>query len=563
LLGAAVIGLSTLAVRAGDMPIAGLPEQPALALWRLTDVAEPSGRAAAPPVVRAHTIEIDRRALSGVEQRDVIALPLPGDRTVTGRVDRLERRGTRLTVGGPIVGAGPGSFTIVSHDGAEAGVVRDGRRLYRLRADSGCGEIEEIDGRRFPPCLAAAAPKDAGSSPGGLEGPACDDGSTIDVLILYTPIARDEAGGRSQVEAEIALAVEVANSAYTDSDSAPRLRLVHVRETPYDEPGFYPEHLLRLINPGDGFLDEAHDLRDTYGADIVTLIVADTFACGAARLMTVLSPSFESQAFNVVTLICAAANFSYAHEVGHTSGCQHDREAAGSQGGVFEYSYGFRFVGDTGEWRSVLGIGPGTRVGRFSNPDVLFDGVPTGLPEGDPASADNARTLDESALTVANFRCSTLFAPTTFNVVLGDHEAGDVDDLAASDDTYVEVDPTGDRVHRRDGQCLRADGDDRDGLDRDPHAAAAAAVALRLRRGLVGDRRRACLHGRRQCRRGRDHDRSRAVRGSRHRRPGHAHRLVRSGRGAVRGVGDPHRSGHVAGGAVKAGCHALPQSMRP
>ena len=44
----------------------------------------------------------------------------------------------------------------------------------------------------------------------------------------------------------------------------------------------------------------------------------------------------------------------------------------------------------------------------FSNPDVMFNGQPTGIDhDTDPAnSADNARSINDTAYTVANFRVS-------------------------------------------------------------------------------------------------------------------------------------------------------------
>jgi hypothetical protein len=47
-----------------------------------------------------------------------------------------------------------------------------------------------------------------------------------------------------------------------------------------------------------------------------------------------------------------------------------------------------------------------TRIQHWSNPDVNFNGVPTGVPEGEFDSADNRKTLNNTALTVANFRQS-------------------------------------------------------------------------------------------------------------------------------------------------------------
>jgi hypothetical protein len=45
-----------------------------------------------------------------------------------------------------------------------------------------------------------------------------------------------------------------------------------------------------------------------------------------------------------------------------------------------------------------------TRIQYWSNPDVLYSGVATGIPEGQANPADNSMVLDNTAYTVANFR---------------------------------------------------------------------------------------------------------------------------------------------------------------
>jgi hypothetical protein len=44
------------------------------------------------------------------------------------------------------------------------------------------------------------------------------------------------------------------------------------------------------------------------------------------------------------------------------------------------------------------------RIGYFSNPDLAYNGEPIGIPEGQPNAADNRKTLNNTAFTVANFR---------------------------------------------------------------------------------------------------------------------------------------------------------------
>lgn len=171
----------------------------------------------------------------------------------------------------------------------------------------------------------------------------------------------------------------------------------------YVESGDFGTELSRLRSKTDGHMDQVHGLRDQYGADLVALIIDNNQYCGIAYLMTTLSPGFESNAFSVTWYQCATGNYSFGHELGHNMGCAHDRQNA--SGGVFPYSFGYRFFGQGGgQYRTIMAYAPGTRIQRFSNPDVLFDGTPTGRPVGAADSAHNALSINNAASTVALWR---------------------------------------------------------------------------------------------------------------------------------------------------------------
>src|SRR6185503_4976880 len=65
------------------------------------------------------------------------------------------------------------------------------------------------------------------------------------------------------------------------------------------------------------------------------------------------------------------------------------------------------FVGNSGTaYRSVMAYGSADRKTHsfFSNPNIIYDGKPTGVPTTAANSADNAQTLNRSALLVSQFR---------------------------------------------------------------------------------------------------------------------------------------------------------------
>ena len=94
-------------------------------------------------------------------------------------------------------------------------------------------------------------------------------------------------------------------------------------------------------------------------------------------------------------------NLSFPHEIGHNMGAHHDRDNAGSA--PFPYAYGWRWDGNNGtQYRSVMAYSPGSRQPYFSNPDINFQGAPTGVEN----SEDNARCHDNTRFSVSKFRDS-------------------------------------------------------------------------------------------------------------------------------------------------------------
>ncbi|MCJ7591366.1 MAG: M12 family metallo-peptidase, partial [Woeseiaceae bacterium] len=132
-------------------------------------------------------------------------------------------------------------------------------------------------------------------------------------------------------------------------------------------------------------------------------------ACGIAGVMTSVSTSFASNAFNVVKASCLSQH-SLAHEIGHNQGNKHDRDST-TGSGAYAYSYGFRRCASDGSgFRTVMSYsctGAG-RVAWFSNPNAYYNGYSTGIAyESDPNnSADNGRSMNNTASTVAAFRSS-------------------------------------------------------------------------------------------------------------------------------------------------------------
>ncbi len=154
-------------------------------------------------------------------------------------------------------------------------------------------------------------------------------------MVLWTPAARNAVGGTTDaIQSLVLAAVANANLAYANSGVHAQLRLVYSGEVNYTEtPSNISGDLDALSTSGDGKIDQAQSLRAQYGADVVTLIgngYAANGSCGIGYIMSTVSTSFAPYAYTVVDQSCAAGYLSYAHEVGHNEGLQHDPANAGS-----------------------------------------------------------------------------------------------------------------------------------------------------------------------------------------------------------------------------------------
>lgn len=371
-------------------------------------------------VVRSRSVGIDAVALAKTKAGEHLTLNFFEDVTLLALIERSRQSGiSTVHLQGSIVGVQDSDVLVVVHDGAVAGLIRaPGKGTFRIRSAPGRGQIvEEVDGSKFFPC--GTGPEHAISAEPAVQ-PQFNDAAGpvqcplfIDIMIVYTPEARDLEGGSAAIQAIALLAIDATNAAYANSQINHFVRLVYVGEVDYVESGDFGLELDRLRNPTDGFMDEVHALRDQYGADLVDLFISHTQGntiCGVAYLMDVVSPGFEQYGFSVCNTGCVSGGFVFEHEIGHNMGCHHDRDNAGSPP-AFDFSYGHRFTGDNFVlYRTIMSYSPGDRIPYFSNPNVAYQGQPTGVPagstdpQGNPNSADNAQTHNLTSETVAAFR---------------------------------------------------------------------------------------------------------------------------------------------------------------
>jgi hypothetical protein len=239
----------------------------------------------------------------------------------------------------------------------------------------------------------------AGIGPGTISGGHFGNAAVPPQIVISVIVAYTKAAARfySDIERDlVALAMEEANQSFDNSGvSNVQLELVHTYATDYVEAGSHFNHVFGFADKKDGVMDEVHELRDRYRADVAVLIVDDSMGCGLAA--QIHAPA--DRAFAVVDQGCAATSYSLAHEIGHLIGARHD---VGIDDSVQPFAYGHGFVHGT-EWRTMMSYkescGGCPRIPVWSSPAIKIKGVPAGND-----TSNNAQVIAEEAARVAAFR---------------------------------------------------------------------------------------------------------------------------------------------------------------
>jgi hypothetical protein len=374
-------------------------------------------------VVRSQTVSINLPLLAGSAgasatlpiQGQSVALNLFEDVSFIADPDQVTANQNGLTWIGKLRGVEMSQVVIVVTGNVVAGNISMPSGRYHIRyVGNSVHEVQQIDQSTFPPDERAVPIPEQGLTTAPVQDPnaARDDGSIIDVMVVYTATTRAAAGGTAAIQSQIDLAFAETNQAYLSSGVNQRLRQVHSEEVVYNEATADPlgDALNCISSTTDGCLDNIHTLRNTYGADLVSIWLENGGGyCGIAWLMTSVSTSFAVNGFSSVARSCATGYYSFGHELGHNMGLNHDTYVAP---GTLPYAYAHGFTNTTAAspWRTTMAYNDAcaavgkncTRLQYFSNPAITYGGATM----GNAATADNHLALNNTAFTVANFRTS-------------------------------------------------------------------------------------------------------------------------------------------------------------
>lgn len=372
-----------------------------------------------------------------------------GDWTWVGHLPGHPGAQTIVTFGaeavfGSIGQAGKRSLRLTSRDGVAWLVETDPSKLEGL-ASAGANP-EKPDTLAVPKQLLSgqigAAPVQRESAPAATLAAAA---TTIDVLVGYTGGIASRTGGASAALTRIHYLVATTNEAYANSQINAQVRLVHAMQVSYTDTSTNESTLEQLtgydvseqdfIPPNTAF-NALRAAREQYGADLVVLLRQfrdpEQDGCGIAWLVgggragiapgdgndyfgySVVSDGTDRNEQDGNDYYCR--DESFAHELAHNMGSQHDREEAKAGDGVlndpddygaFPYSFGYKTGAAAGNFFTIMAYGDeGQQDYRvFSNPRItsICGGRACGT-----VNDDNARSLGQLMPIVASFRSGVI-----------------------------------------------------------------------------------------------------------------------------------------------------------
>ena len=310
-------------------------------------------------VVGIHHAELDPSVVQQVLQSKPansapkVIIELPNNQSAVIVTDSLEPAKGNVMWKGHVEGT-PGSrvrFIVDAKTNTISGSIEKGRFIYEIRpapSNTNVLEILAIDPSGFPPEhrsfrtpeASVSSPlrmlvNDRGSRPlkfltngGGTPSTPTATTPVIDVMILYTKAAADQ--DPNGIGPMACLAVEDLKEAFINSGIQATARLVHhgiADNFTEASSGNINDNLESLWDAGTTSSNDIYKLRETHGADVVSLWLSDANGsdCGMSPGLDVNQIPYANSAFSVVVRRCTISNRSFVHEVGHILQANHDR----------------------------------------------------------------------------------------------------------------------------------------------------------------------------------------------------------------------------------------------
>ncbi len=373
----------------------------------------------------AETFELNLAAGTGLRSggpdRQRLRIALPDGDTVTCDLARRDPVDGVEVIEGTVAGNGDDRCALFVKDGTVTGDIAVGEARYRI-VPLGGGTHAVVEVRTGG---MSEGGSDAPTPPGHTrrgerslrDAPLCDvagagDRGVIDILVLYTP----RAAARQDMQMLVAESMSQLNRAagmHRGDRFGVSFRLVGLEAVDYPEGADLSVDLNRVSGAEPGYFADVPALRDKYHADLVHLIVegqGNDGSCGIGWMVEPDAATTAETGFSVSDHRCSAANLSFAHEVGHNLGMNHDRYVVDEPDpGAINFGY----VSIDDRRRTLMAYGNACydkgvdcpRVVTYSTPDTVLGGDRLwGVALDRPNPAYNREILCRSAPEVSQYR---------------------------------------------------------------------------------------------------------------------------------------------------------------
>ena len=210
--------------------------------------------------------------------------------------------------------------------------------------------------------------------------------TVIDVMGVYSKTVADY-----DPEARLSSMIAYSNRALANSKANLRYRLVNVQEVNFPGDGSVSSTALNALKSNA----KVRSLRVKYGADMVTMI---TKGIGGIAYM----PLTYGQLGNAFSVVSHRNTAAMAHELGHNLSLGHSvRNGSGPKGTFYEYGRGHGVPGVFSTLMTYERDFGAPYVPYFSNPNIRYQGLPMGVPAGQPNAADAVRVINSVAPAMA------------------------------------------------------------------------------------------------------------------------------------------------------------------
>ncbi len=330
-----------------------------------------------------------------------------------------------------------GYFSIIAKPEGKVGFFQTNTRYFSIHpVNSEVSLLKEVDLSLLP---AADCWRPEGAPESEINYCEPDDNdcfAEIDLLILITPDVStwfEEQADPWQTFMTIVQGIEGINLAFANSGIANKQ--IRWRAEMFDFDGF--DTPLNINDDIPEFAAEAASLRAQRKADIVIMLTSMDYP-GISGAASPGAPSYNS-AFAIVEIQdIADPRWTFAHEFAHLLGADHNRPDNCSNDDVCGDSntdncaHGWLFDDQSGsEQRTIMArmftSEGAVRLPHYSNPDINFNGAPTGTVEN-----DNSRIIRNAACFVDDYNraewnvgiqgppkwCLNLNPDITFNAVV-------------------------------------------------------------------------------------------------------------------------------------------------